>query len=67
MCMQASITEMLIWTPTRDTDWLMSLRTQTSVSIAYVGVPTPASLTAEDRQNVKALNLNARMAEARSS
>jgi len=45
----------------------MSLQTQTSVRIAYVGVPTPASLTAEDRQNVKALNLNARMAEARSS
>jgi len=65
--MQASTTEMLIRTPTRDTDWLMSLQTQTSVRIAYVDVPTPASLTAEERQNVKALNLNARMAEARSS
>ena len=46
----------------RDIDWLLSLRSQTSIRIAFVGVPTPATLTTEQRQNVKALN--ARMAEA---
>lgn len=47
---------------TRHIEWLLSLRTQTSVRIAFVGVPTPATLTREQRRNVE--TLNTRMAEA---